>query len=121
MTECEGCHENPCLRSCQVGVSAGQVIMERRLGLTYPFSTNHRAESSTASPAGLGQYPSSLRALVSSNAICVVDMRAASRGTVGGRRKTRPSNTSENHTTASDATRGTCNVGARSPVLPANS
>ena len=72
-----------------------------------PVPANQRAEASSASTAGRGAYPSSSRARVVSKDICEVDILAASSGTDGCRRRSRPSTSSETAATASASELGT--------------
>src|SRR5271163_896181 len=84
-----------------------QRILLNLLARTMPVSTNQRAEASSASTAGRGAYPSSSRARLLSKDIREVDMRAASSGTDGCRRKSFPSTSSETAATPRASELGT--------------
>ena len=89
---------------------SGRVDQRIRLSLpslTMPVAANQRAEASSASTAGRGAYPSSSRARLVSKDIREVDIRAASSGTDGCRRRSRPSTSSETAATARASDLGT--------------
>ena len=89
-------------------------------GDTRPLEANQRADDSSASVAGRGLYPSSVRARETSKAIREVDMRAASSGIEGWRRKRVPSTVSEIAATAKERSRGTLIFGVGRPVSQAS-
>src|ERR1700722_12872204 len=95
-------------RSARAGQrSEDQWIRLTLAWLTMPSCTNQRADASSASLAGRGAYPSSWRARLMSKDIFEVDMRAASSGTDGGRRRSLPSTSSETAATARASELGT--------------
>ena len=110
-----GSHGDQCARwgRCRrAGGRRGQRSEDQRIRLTLlsptmPVSTNQRADASSASTAGRGAYPSSWRARLMSKDIWEVDIRAASSGTDGCRRRSRPSTSSETAATARASELGT--------------
>ena len=89
-------------------------------GDTRPLEANQRADDSSATVAGRGAYPSSARAREMSKAIRDVDMRAASSGIEGWRRRRVPSTVSETPATANERSRGTLIFGVGRPVSQAS-
>ena len=87
---------------------------------TRPLEANQRADDSSASVAGRGVYPSSARAREMSKAIREVDMRAASSGIEGWRRRRVPSTASETAATANETSRGTLTFGGGRAVSEAS-